>query len=310
MKQAITISHPTAADLPAMQALWRVSFPEDAEGPFVPWYFANRCRPDLAWLLKLNGEPAAMAFAPTTQMTVPGARITVPYLQGVATAPGLKNQGLCRALLKQVLAELTAAGYPFCVLKPFNAAFYQKFGFQFFAYLREYRLDFNDCFLLPPSGELRLAHYLNPADAAADCAAVYAAWQAETFCYAARSAADFRLLLADHLADRGMLALAYHAEKPLAYALYTTTPDGLFIRELAYTRAAAAEELLRLLAHDYREDTPKCLLMMPDDQRLCRILPETNAGWQVVPFAMYKPLTAAAQECYNQIRSVYFYEYF
>lgn len=306
------ICRPETDDLPAMQALWRESFPEDREGDFVPWYFANRYQPRQTWLLKLDGRLAAMVYAPACRLHTPDGEIRVPYLQSVATAPRFQRQGLCRRLLNRVFADLAAEGYPFCVLKPFNAAFYEQFGFKFFAYLRKYKLNFNDHFLLPPEGEYRLVQYLVPDEAAADCAEIYAGWQAETPCYALRDKADFRLLLRDHQADRGLLAAAYAGENPLAYALYSTTPDGIFIRELAYTAARAARELLRLLAHDYREDTPHCLLIMPEDARLCRILPQTNEGWQVLPFAMYKPLTAAGKECYNQLddNHTYFYEYF
>ena len=306
----VTISHPKAADIPALQALWRESFAEDKEGDFVPWYFANRYNRPLAWVLKASGQPAAMAFAPLCSLNVGGRVLSVPYIQGVATAPQYQLRGFCRLLLNRVFKDLAAAGYPCCVLKPFLAEFYQKFGFRFFAYLREYRLDFNNCFLLPPNGNFRTVHYLNPADAAADTAAVYAQWLHGRHAYALRSAADFRLLLEDHLADRGMLLMAYQGDFPAAYALYTTTADGIFIRELAFANASAAEELLRLLAHDYREDTPRCLLIMPDDARLCRLLPQTNAGWQILPFAMVKPLTAAGKECYNQLENAYFYEYF
>ena len=148
--------------------------------------------------------------------------------------------------------------------------------------------------------------------AAAAAAAVYAGWTKGFDVLAQRDEESFRLLLADHLADRGMLLMAFRDAKPLAYALYTTTADGVFLRELAYSSARAGRAVLARLAADYREDTPKCVAVMPDDTALCRLLPETNVGWQVLPFAMCAPLTAAGRECYNLLRSghAYFYEYF
>jgi predicted acetyltransferase len=211
--------------------------------------------------------------------------------------------------------DLRAEGFPFCVLKPFRADFYEPLGYSFFARLRRYNLDFNEHFFLPPdftNGDFTPEHYLYPPHAAAELAAVYNGWTEKFFCRALRDTEACRLLLTDHLADRGSLLLARHEGKPVAYALYTTTPDGLFIRELAYTRRRAAKELLAALAHDYREDTPKCVIIMPDDDRTCSLLPQTNEGWQVLPFAMLKPLTKQASECYNSLEgaSAYFYEYF
>lgn len=320
----ITIRQPLPQDLEFMQSLWRQNFPEDRDGDFVPWYFANRFQPHLARLLLVDDEPAAMAFAPEVQMQINGQTCAVPYIQGVATAAKFQRRGLAHRLLQQFCDELRAAGYPFCVLKPFRAEFYQPLGFRFFAYLRRYQLDFNEHFLLPPSSDFHMVHFLQPQDAASEVCQIYAAWTSKFDCRALRDEPTCRLLLTDHLADRGMLLMSYDkAQKPLAYALYTATPDGIFVRELAYSSHRAAVDLLRRLAHDYREDTPKCLLIMPDSSALCSVLPENNAGWQVQPFAMAKPLTAHPDECYNfnvctaddddavwpQIPA-YFYEYF
>lgn len=323
-KTQIIIRQPFPHDLEFMQSLWRQNFPEDRDGNFVPWYFANRFQPHWARLLLVDDEPAAMAFAPEVQMQINGQTCAVPYIQGVATAAKFQRRGLAHRLLQQLCDELRVAGYPFCVLKPFRSEFYQPLGFRFFAYLRRYQIDFTEHFLLPPSGDFHLTHFLQPQDAAAEVSQIYTAWTSRFDCRALRDKAICRLLLIDHLADRGMLLLAYDKQqKPQAYALYTTTPDGIFVRELAYSSHRAAVDLLRRLASDYREDTPKCLLIMPDSAAHCSILPETNAGWQVQPFAMAKPLTTHPTKCYNfsvctvaddnavwpQIPA-YFYEYF
>lgn len=312
MAEKIVIRPPQPQDIPAMQALWRAAFPEDREGAFVPWYFTHRFRADRAWLLLADGKPAAMAYAPDVAMQIGGRKVTLPYVQGVATAEDFRRRGYCRRLLKHVKRELAGMGYPVWLLKPFQAGFYQKLGFRFFAYLRRYDLDFNACFLQPPCGGFRLVHHLEPPQAARDAAEIYAGWVRTFPVRARRSEAGFRLLLADHLADRGMLLMAYRGKKPLAYALYTTTADGVFLRELAYTNGLAGQAILSRLAADYREDTPKCVAVMPDNRALCRLLPETNAGWQTLPFAMCAPLTAAGRECYNLIMNspAYFYEYF
>lgn len=310
--EKIVIRPPQQQDMPAMQSLWRSAFPEDRDGAFVPWYFTHRFRADRAWLLLAEGRLAAMAYAPDVTMQINGRKIALPYVQGVATAEEFRRRGYCRRLLSHMKRKLAEMGYPVWLLKPFKAEFYQPLGFRFFAYLRRYNLDFNECFLQPPEDNFHLVHYLNPPAAAHDAAQIYAGWLRRFPVRARRSEADFRLLLTDHMADRGMTLIAYRNKTPLAYALYTTTADGVFLRELAYTSGRAGQAILSRLAADYREDTPKCVAIMPDNPTLCRLLPETNAGWQVLPFAMYAPLTAAGRECYNLIMNspAYFYEYF
>lgn len=312
------IRHPEPADLPALQQLWADSFPEDRGGEFIPWYFQNRFQPQNCWLLAT--EPAgltAMCYAPPlTLRLADGAQLEVPYIQGVATAPSQQRRGFCRRLLAAAEQELAWRGYPFCMLKPFDPAFYQPLGYQFVSYIRRYNISFAEHFLTPlatSAQDCRLEHYLRPEAAAEAAARIYRAWHqlkpARPFVW--RSPADFALLLADHRHDHGQLLLAKSRQgEPLAYVLYTATANGLFVRELAFGRPSAARWLLTALAADYREDTPEAVIIMPDDPVRCAPLPQTLAGWQVLPFAMLKPLTKPAQECYNIIRGVYFYEYF
>ncbi len=325
MPDNIILRHPLPADVPGLQALWRASFAEDREGDFVPWYFARRYDPARCWLLAdnsgANGQIVAMCYAPPVRLcTANGAEVETAYIQGVATAESWRRRGLCRRLLAAAEADLKAAGVPFCVLKPFDPSFYQPLGYRFFSYLRRYNLDFSDHFLSGLATEQqvlgedwRLEHWLRPGEpeAAGAVAAIYRQWCQKIDCCALRNEQGCRLLLEDHQDDGGLLLLARdNAGQPAAYALYTTTADGIFVRELAYARRRAARALLLALGADYREDTPAAVIIQPDDGRLASILPQTLAGWQTLPFAMFKPLTIGADECYNAIRNGYFYEYF
>ena len=320
-KPAYLLRQAAAADIPALQQLWRASFAEDREGPFVEWYFRKRFQPQNCWLLTTQqGEVAAMCHAPlvTIQQREAG-KISVPYIQGVATAEAHRGRGLCHRLLAAAEAELTGRGFPFCLLKPFNPAFYEPQGYRFCTYLRQYNIDLNQHFLerLPAyEPNFRLEFYLNPATgpAAGEVAAVYRQWCQQPGGPAAfgfRTAAEAALLLQDHGQDGGQLLLARAADgQPLAYALYTATANGLFVRELAFEQPQFAEKLLRALAADYREDTPAAVIITPDNAACAQPLPQNLAGWQVLPFAMLKPLTKPAPECYNMMRGAHFYEYF
>ena len=119
-KPAYLLRQSTADDAPALQQLWRASFAEDREGPFVEWYFNQRFQPQNCWLLTTpQGEIAAMCHAPLVNIQQPESRkLAVPYIQGVATAAAHQGRGLCHRLLTAVEAELTRQGFPFCLLKP------------------------------------------------------------------------------------------------------------------------------------------------------------------------------------------------
>lgn len=316
---AYILRQPAAADLPALQQLWRASFAEDAEGPFVDWYFRQRFQPQNCWILTTpSGEVAAMCHAPlVTIQQQAGGQTAVPYIQGVATAEAHRGRGLCHRLLAAAEAELTRQGRPFCLLKPSDPAFYEPQGYRFCTYLRQYNIDLNQHFLerLPAyEPDFQLQYYQEPARAAADAAAVYQHWCGQPggpAAFAGRSPADFAMLLDDHRHDGGQLLLARSASgQPLAYALFSATPDGIFVRELAFVQPDFAARLLRALAADYREDTPAAVVITPDNAACAQPLPQTLAGWQVLPFAMLKPLTKPASECYNMMWGAHFYEYF
>lgn len=315
----VVIRRPRQGDEAFLRQLWRDAFPEDREGGFVPWYFARCYRPEHTLLLEWQGRLAAMAFAPEVMLSVGQRTARAVYIQGVATVESLRGRGFCRRLLDELLERLAADGVEYALLKPFDAAFYRPLGFAFCAYVRRYNVDLNKYFLLPPRGDYDLQHYLDVPSAAADAAAVYAAWSRGFGTFPLRDERACRLLLEDHKADGGMLLLARRGGLPLAYALYNATAQGIFVRELAFTDVRAAGELLAVLAHDYREDTPQAVIITPDAPFAAAMLPDELA-WQTLPFAMVrvpaaKGLTACPGGCYNLDRPglpqpVYFYEYF
>lgn len=323
----VVIRRPEARDEEFLQALWREAFPEDREGGFVPWYFERCYRPEWALLLEYCGEPAAMAFAPEVALRVAGEVRRAVYIQGVATVPERRGLGLCHRLLSDLLFRLAAAGVEYVWLKPFAGEFYRPLGFEFASYVRRYDIDLNRYYLLPPEGRCELEVWLDVPGAAADMAAVYAGWSVGFQVAPLRDEEFCRRLLEDHRADGGMLMLARRGGKPVAYALYNATAEGVFVRELAFVEVGAAREILSALAADYREDTPQMVVIVPDAPGAAVMLPP-DLSWRVMPFAMLRGLTGQGSECYNLSEAdsdkaaelaafagslpqpVYFYEYF
>ncbi len=321
----VVIRRPEAEDGKFLQALWREAFPEDREGGFVSWYFERCYRPEWTLLLEYCGKPAAMAFAPEVALRVGGKVRRAAYIQGVATVPEWRGLGLCHRLLESLLSELAAAGVEYVWLKPFSGEFYRPLGFEFASYVRRYDIDLNRYYLLPPEGRCGLEVWLDAPGAAADMAAVYERWSGRFAVCPVRDEDFCRRLLEDHRADGGLLMLARRDERPVAYALYNATAEGVFIRELAFVEVGAAREIMTALAADYREDTPQMVVIVPDAPGAAVMLPP-DLSWRVLPFAMLRGLTGQGGECYNLDMAnnldkaadsvgslpqpVYFYEYF
>ncbi len=119
-----------------MKELWALCFPEDADG-FADFYFANCYAEKSAYLAVRHGKVCAMLYAPLMKYHMWGVDFTVPYIQGVATAPQYRRLGLANALLAYALNDLHNQGAPFGILKPFRVDFYEKSGWRVFAKLAE-----------------------------------------------------------------------------------------------------------------------------------------------------------------------------
>lgn len=109
----------TAADLPALTALWKTCFDDSEEtiGQFWESLF-DHCT------VYTEGDCAAMAIAlPTHWQDRPAA-----YLYAVCTSPAQRGQGLCRRLLEQTEHHLHQAGCSYATLVPADDALFSFYG--------------------------------------------------------------------------------------------------------------------------------------------------------------------------------------
>lgn len=296
-----------------MKTLWAQCFPEDAHG-FVDFYFDHCYQSKSAYLAVRQGKVCAMAYAPLMKYHMWGVNFTVPYIQGVATAPEFRRLGLANALLHHALNHLHNQGVPFGILKPFRVDFYEKSGWRVFAGLAEVTFDgdnrreFAEKFVAGQrSGIFRqICPYNNEESdvVAADLhcrrvadivdidgvdlpglTAIFESWQqAHRNNYPLRGTTDWRLLLMDHFNDGGEIWLVEHDGKSLAYALLMANEEEIFIRELAAVGRISLEFLLRQL-QEKLPSAKKLRLNLPANQCLAD-------DFRPIPFAMLRVINA------------------
>lgn len=116
------IDAPRTADLPAMKALWQLSF-GDGEAAisdfFATGYSPDRCR----CLLENHQLAGALYWFP---LTCREAKLA--YLYAVAVHPDLRRRGLGRVLLEDTHRHLAQAGYAGAVLVPADEGLRKMYG--------------------------------------------------------------------------------------------------------------------------------------------------------------------------------------
>lgn len=312
----VDIGHSKVADVAELQALWVEAFPEDLNSPFVEWFFANRYTEDSSYILKIDGELAAMAFFTKVQMNIGGESVEVPYIVGVATAAKFRMQGASKGLLQFMFKDLAKRGYEFCVLKPFKASFYQKMGFEFFCNMLEMNYDFSTLPVKKLAGNVDFVQHFEHQAAVLDMMPIYEKWVLDWDIYVERNLDQQTAIMKDHFEDGGQLKVILVDGKAAAYVMYKSSVNGVYIRELAYENFAAGGELLECLVQEHRWDNPKAVICLPDVVNSRKMLPKTLDGYSIRPFAMVKPLTKGDLWCYNldeevlREQNIHFHEFF
>ncbi len=126
--------YPTPGNLPALLALWRLSF--DVDEFFLQDFFDFAYHPSRCRIAKDGYKVLSMLYWFDCQWQ--GRKVA--YLYAVATAKAHRGKGLASALLEDTHRELERLGYDGCILVPANEAlfsFYQGKGYETRGFLRE-----------------------------------------------------------------------------------------------------------------------------------------------------------------------------
>lgn len=114
------------SDLPALKALWSLSFPEDGDAARDAFFAAvgiTHC-----FVEEKDGVVASMTFG----LPVSDGEREFQYIYAACTHPDFRGRGVFSELLQQVLAQAKARGFAASFLHPAEpslAAFYARFGY-------------------------------------------------------------------------------------------------------------------------------------------------------------------------------------
>ena len=118
----MNIATPADSQIPGLRRLWQTAFGDtDA---FLDDFFSTAYAPERSRCITVDGEVAAALY--WLDCTLEGARLA--YIYAVATDPGQRGKGLCRALMADTARVLEQAGYQGIVLVPQKPSLIQMYA--------------------------------------------------------------------------------------------------------------------------------------------------------------------------------------
>lgn len=114
------------SDIPALKALWSLSFPEDSDADRDAFFAAVGI--DACFVEECDGAIASMVFG----LPVTDGEREFQYIYAACTHPDFRGRGVFSALLRQVLDAAKARGCAASFLHPAEpslTAFYARFGY-------------------------------------------------------------------------------------------------------------------------------------------------------------------------------------
>lgn len=137
----MNIDHPTPGQLPGLRSLWKAAFGDDDS--FLDIFFSTAFSPDRCRCITEQGQVTAALY----WFEVFCGDQKFAYLYAIATDPGYRNRGLCRALVEDTKQVLKSAGFHGLLLVPQDeplAAMYHKMGFERCTGVTEFRCAAGD----------------------------------------------------------------------------------------------------------------------------------------------------------------------
>lgn len=122
----MNMTHPEERHIPQLRSLWKTAFGD--EDAFLDAFFSTAFSPDRCACILSEDQIAAVFY--WFDVSCQGQKFA--YLYAVATDPAHRGRGLCRLLMADTAAHLTALGYHGLILVPQKEplrAMYRKMGF-------------------------------------------------------------------------------------------------------------------------------------------------------------------------------------
>lgn len=285
----------TKEDLPALIDLWAYCF---ADGDiFRNWYFKYYYRQDECIVASIDGTPVASLQVIDLPTRVGGQSLAAGYIVGVNCLPEYRGQGLTRMLMDEALNHFAPQkGYRLLHLMPFEADFYEPYGFVYGDYHANMTLPIEEFYRADAREEARQHHWrtvdLNDTAEMLDTLeALYDAALEGFDAYVERHGARrWSALLDDVRLENGHLKVLYNeADEAVGYLAYIVQEDALLIREMQSLNAGARKAMYYFIA-SHRSQVKTVKWSAAENEPVVYRRKKDKDGVALQPFMMCKVL--------------------
>ena len=281
----------TDADREALESIWDYCF-HDGES-FQRWYFSSYFRPEECLVGCVDGRPVASLQIIDLPTRVKDRTLRAGYIVGVDCLPEYRGMGFTKHLMEEAILHYAPAhDLQLLHLMPFEADFYEPFGFVFSDYHFKMDLDIAEFYRLGDKHAARqcrwenvdmtrLDEWLSRLERAYErCTARYdlsverkgmRRWQALTDDLAMEGG-FLKLLVDEHNEPAGLLA-------------YIMKEEALFVREALASDSASRQAIYYYIA-SHRSQVKNVQWSAPDNEAIVFRRGNDKDGVRYQPFMM------------------------
>lgn len=281
----------TDADREALENIWDYCF-HDGE-TFQRWYFSQYYRKEECIVGCVNDVPVASLQVIDLPTRVKGQNLRAGYIVGVDCLPEYRGMGFTRRLMEEALYHYAPEhDLQLLHLMPFEADFYEPYGFVFSDYHFKMELDIEE-FYRPGSREMAHAFSWEHVDLASldrwlpVLEQVYErCTQQYDICVLRKGLRRWRALADDLAMEGGYLKLLYDkSHQPVGLLAYIMKEEAIFVREaLAYD--ARARQAIYYYIASHRSQVKRVQWSAPEDEPIAFRRKKDKDGVMYQPFMM------------------------
>lgn len=281
----------TDADRPALEAIWDYCF-QDGER-FERWYFSTYYRKEECIVGCVDDVPVASLQVIDLPTRVGDQVVRAGYIVGVDCLPEYRGQGFTRRLMDWAIDHYAPAhNLALLHLMPFEADFYEPYGFVYSDFHFDMDLDIAEFYRAEDREAARRYHWKRIAedDLARALPLLEQAYEVCTATYPAvverRGLRRWQALVSDLSMEGGHLKILLdEAGKPQGLLAYILKEDALFVRE-ALAAAPAARRALYYFIASHRSQVKNVQWSAPEDEPIVFQRRKDKQGVRYRPFMM------------------------
>lgn len=281
----------TKEDLPALIDLWAYCF-NDSD-VFRNWYFKYYYRQDECIVASIDGVTVASLQVIDLPTRVGEQSIAAGYIVGVDCLPEYRGHGLTKRLMEEAMQRFAPEkGYQILHLMPFEADFYESFGFVYGEYHANMILPIEEFYRPDYRVDARSHHWgtvdLNRYDDVLPLLeALYQQSMNKQDGYVERQGKRrWSALLDDVRLEDGYCKILYNDNnEAVGYLVYILQDDILLIRELQAVNAAARKAMYYFIAA-HRSQVKQVRWSAAENEPIIYQRKKDKQGVQFYPFMM------------------------